>query len=88
MKELVDSCWDATAAARNTIRVKPTKPTSETAESYYCSFILNIDFATHRELVEEAERQHRPPQNVLGDYLRFAFKVCFQDAEEEEQKAA
>jgi hypothetical protein len=79
MKEIIDRVWDATSAARNTIRVKPTKPTSETAESYFCSFVLNLDFATHRELVEEAERQQRPPQNVLRDYLRFGFKVCFQD---------
>jgi hypothetical protein len=88
MKELVDLCWDATSAARNTIRVKPTKPTSETAESYYVSFILNIDFDTHRELVEEAERQRRLPQSVLRDYLRMAFKVLFQDEVDEEQKAA
>jgi hypothetical protein len=78
MKELVDSCWDATSAARNTIKVKPTKPATEFGETYYVSFMLNIDTKTHEELVEEAE-QHRPPQNVLRDYLRFAFKVCFQD---------
>ena len=85
MDDLIDACWDATSAARNSIRV--TKPTSETAESYFISFILNLDFPTHQALVAEAEKQHRLPQNVLRDYLRFAFKVCFQDAEGEKQAA-
>ena len=70
MIELVDRCWDATSAARNTIRVKPTKPATEFGETYYVSFMLNIDSKTHQELVRRRERQRRPPQNVLRDYLR------------------
>lgn len=50
--------------------------------------MLNIDTETHEELVAEAERQHRLPQNVLRDYLRFAFKICFQDEEAEQKEAA
>jgi hypothetical protein len=76
MKDLVDSVWDATSAARNTIKVKPTRPATEFGETYYVSFMLNIDAKTHEELVEEAERQHRLPQNVIRDYLRFGSRFA------------
>jgi hypothetical protein len=49
--------------------------------------MLNIDTETHQALIAEAERQRRLVQNVLRDYLRFAFKICFQDDVEKEQAA-
>jgi hypothetical protein len=87
MDDLIDACWDAVSAARNTIRVKPTKPATESGETYFVSFMLNIDTETHQALIAEAERQRRLVQNVLRDYLRFAFKICFQDDVEKEQAA-
>ena len=87
MDDLIDACWDAVSAARSTIRVKPTKPGTESGETYFVSFMLNIDTETHQALIAEAERQRRLVQNVLRDYLRFAFKICFQDDVEKEQAA-
>jgi hypothetical protein len=90
MNELVDDVWDAIAAARKSVRVVHKRPEIETGETYLVSFLLNLEKPVHDELVAEANRNGREVDKVLGDYVRFGLKICFQDFtdDEEQQKAA
>jgi hypothetical protein len=89
MKHLVDAVWDGISAGRRSVRVVHKRPEIETGKTYLISFLLNLDKSVHDELVAEAERQRREKVEMLiRDYVRYGLKICFQDDEEEEQKAA
>lgn len=88
MNELVDAVWDGISAARKSVRVVHRRPEIETGETYVVSFLLNLDKAVHDEFVAEAERQRRQVEMLIRDYVRFGFKVCFQDEVGEEEKEA
>jgi hypothetical protein len=89
MIELVDAVWDAISAARKSVRVaRPRSKVLGNGETYVVSMLLTLPTDVHAELVAEAEKQHRRQVEMLiRDYVRFGLKICFQDAEEEEQKA-
>jgi hypothetical protein len=89
MKHIVDAVWDSMSAARKSVRVvRPRSKIPGDGETYVVSMLLTLPTDVHAELVAEAEKQHRQVEMLIRDYVRFGLKVCFQDAEEEEQKAA
>lgn len=88
MNDLVDAVWDGISAGRRSVRVVHKRPEIEAGETYLVSFLLNLDKAAHDELVAEAARFGREAEMIIRDYVRFGFKVCFQDEGEEQQKAA
>jgi hypothetical protein len=73
-KHLRDIIYDALFEARNGLRVAPTKPLSEGATSYFCSFMLNVDPQTQKRLVEIADKQERSVQLLLCRYIRDSFR--------------
>jgi hypothetical protein len=88
MKEIVDAVWDSIALGRKSVRVVHKRPEIETGETYLISFLLNLDKAVHDGIMAEATRQRRERVEMLiRDYVRYGLKVCFQDAEDEEQAA-
>ena len=84
---LMDDVFDLISAGRPSIRVKSTKPVSEDSESYFCSFLINVDFATHEKLVAEAQKQQRTVASLLRRYAILAFKMCLEDVEDVKEAA-
>jgi hypothetical protein len=85
--ELMDDVIDLISASRETIQVKPTKRVIENGETYFVSFMLNVDNKLHQALEAEAKKQQRTIAKLLRRYAVLAFKICLEDVEEVKEGA-
>lgn len=88
---LRDVLYDAIAAGRHSLRVAPTKTATEDGETFFVSFLMNIDSKTLDLLGAVAKKKERSVPKLLRRYALECFKTCICDeemAEAEELKDA
>jgi hypothetical protein len=95
-EDLMENIFDAVAASRYSITcVRSTKQTQEGSQTYYCTFLLNVDNKSHDALcaIAGADKadERRSVAKVLRRYIVACFKACIErdqdDAEPEKQAA-
>jgi hypothetical protein len=80
-QDLVESVYDAVAASRNSIRVRPH---GKGGRTFMCSLMMITEPKLYEQLCAEAKKQQRSVDALLRRYLM----LCFRDCIEVERPAA
>ena len=79
---LRDVIYDSIAEARHTVRVAATKQVAEDAQTFFVSFLLNVDNKTLAILDAVAKKKGRSLEKLLRRYCIECLKDCVLDQEE------